>query len=467
MIRVGIGSPGSTRVRSIPLEEYVAGVLTGEAAANSDPAVLEALAVAVRTYALKHLGRHAGEGFDVCDQTHCQVLRVGTESTFAAASASAGEVLTWRGALADVYYSASCGGHTELPSAVWPGTEDPPYLPARPDDACGGEPAWSAAIPAGDLQRALRAAGFRGTLRRLRIASRDRSGRVERLAVEGLTPSTLSGQDLRMAVGPVLGWQLVKSAAFDLRRVDTGYEFAGRGYGHGVGMCVIGATRLAERGEPAEALLSRYFPGTVIGMLGGQLPTSPRPPAVVPAPPVAPPVTTAARASAIPVVPDETARLRQELDGLSARARTELAAALQVSNPPSVPIRVHATDAEYERATGRHWFTFGTFVGGEIHLMPIDQLRQRGILERVLRRETVHALVDADLAQRPRWVRDGASLYFSDPQAGEGIEVRGACPADLELEQPVSVGALANAYARARACVSKQIGGGRSWRDVR
>jgi len=167
------------------------------------------------------------------------------------------------------------------------------------------------------------------------------------------------------------------------------------------------------------------------------------------------------------VVPDETARLRQELDGLSARARTELAAALQVSNPPSVPIRVHATDAEYERATGRHWFTFGTFVGGEIHLMPIDQLRQRGILERVLRRETVHALVDADLAQRPRWVRDGASLYFSDPQAGEGIEVRGACPADLELEQPVSAGALANAYARARACVSKQIGGGRSWRDVR
>jgi stage II sporulation protein D (peptidoglycan lytic transglycosylase) len=461
MIRVGIG-PGSTTVRSIPLEEYVAGVLTGEAAPNSDPAVLQALAVAVRTYALKHLGRHEAEGFDVCDQTHCQVLRVGTEATVAAAAATVGEVLTWRGAVADVYYSASCGGHTELPSAVWPGTEDPPYLPARPDDACGGEPAWSAAIPVRDLQRALRAAGFRGTLRRARIASRDRSGRVERLAVEGLTPSVLSGQDLRMAVGPILGWQLVKSAAFDLRRVDDSYEFTGHGYGHGVGMCVIGATRLAERGEPAEALLSRYFPGTVIGWAGGQAPPVPRPP-----PSAAPPVTTAARAAAVPVVPDETARLRQELDALSARVRIELAATLQVSSPSPVPIRLHATDAEYERATGRHWFTFAAFVGGEIHLMPVDQLRQRGILERVLRRETVHALVDADLAQRPRWVRDGASLYFSEPQARAGVEVRGPCPADLELEEPVSAGALANAYARARACVAKQIGGGRSWRDVR
>ena len=107
------------------------------------------------------------------------------------------------------------------------------------------------------------------------------------------------------------------------------------------------------------------------------------------------------------------------------------------------------------------------FVGGEIHLMPIDQLRQRGILERVLRRETVHALVDTDLAQRPRWVRDGMSLYYSDPQIGEGVEVRGPCPGDLELEQPVSAGALANAYARARACVARQMSGGRSWRDVR
>ena len=149
------------------------------------------------------------------------------------------------------------------------------------------------------------------------------------------------------------------------------------------------------------------------------------------------------------------------------RTATVPSATLQISSPSAVPIRLHASDAEYERATGRHWFTFAAFVGGEIHLMPIDELRQRGILERVLRRETVHALVDADLAQRPRWVRDGTSLYFSAPQAGESVEVRGPCPADLELEEPVSAGALANAYARARACVAKQIGGGRGWRDVR
>ena len=45
---------------------------------------------------------------------------------------------------------------------------------------------------------------------------------------------------------------------------DDGYRFDGRGSGHGVGMCVIGSTRLAARGQTARAILTRYFPGTTI-----------------------------------------------------------------------------------------------------------------------------------------------------------------------------------------------------------
>jgi hypothetical protein len=44
---------------------------------------------------------------------------------------------------------------------------------------------------------------------------------------------------------------------------------------------------------------------------------------------------------------------------------------------------------------------------------------------------------------------------------------RASCPDDHELLHPVSVGALSNAYARARACFAKQIQSGRSWREVR
>src|SRR4029077_4175690 len=134
------------------------------------------------TYALANLGRHRADGFDVCDQTHCQVVRTATPATERAAEATAGKVLLDRGAPASIYYSASCGGRTEIPSAVWPGADDPPYLPSQPDDGCGGAPVWSAELSSGDLLRALRAGGYRGgRLSDLRVASRNGSGRVARL----------------------------------------------------------------------------------------------------------------------------------------------------------------------------------------------------------------------------------------------------------------------------------------------
>ncbi len=74
-LRVGVARGSGYDVTTLPLEPYVARVLAGEAAPDFHPAALEALAIAVRTYALANLGRHRSDGFDVCDQTHCQVMR--------------------------------------------------------------------------------------------------------------------------------------------------------------------------------------------------------------------------------------------------------------------------------------------------------------------------------------------------------------------------------------------------------
>ena len=94
--------------------------------------------------------------------SHCQVLRAAVAATERAAKATAGRLLLRDGVPASVYYSASCGGRTQLPSDVWPGADDPPYLPSKEDDACQGAPAWTAELHETDLQRALRASGFRG-----------------------------------------------------------------------------------------------------------------------------------------------------------------------------------------------------------------------------------------------------------------------------------------------------------------
>lgn len=513
VVRVGVAGAGGYSLRVVPLEEYVAGVLTGEAARDSDPAVLQALAIAVRTYALHNLRRHEVEGFDVCDETHCQVLRRPTPATTAAAERTVGRVLTFRGALATVYYSASCGGHTQLPSAVWSGAEDPSYLPSRPDVGCAGDPVWTADVRVADIERTLRGAGFTGSLKRIRVLARDKSGRVSRLGLDGLRPSSIAGPDLRMALGPTQ----IKSTIFDVHDQGERYAFIGRGYGHGVGMCVIGATRLAARGESAEALLARYYPGTNLGVVDttGQSPppvvattNAPANPAVAQTGTIAtgatttpggagngsgrvaavgpagtvPAVAAAAASAGMPALDanargspaaasdaatlDRATAERRDLDALVAAARSQLATRLGLQTSPTLSVLVHANDQSYERATGRHWFTFGTVVGGTIHLMPTDQLRQRGVLERVIRREVVHALVDGHLSQRPQWVRDGAALYFADPDVADA-EPRNPCPADVELLQPVSAGALAQAYANARRCFARQASRGRSWRDVR
>jgi SpoIID/LytB domain protein len=479
-LRVGTLRPGGGyTVSTLSMDAYVARVVAGEAARESKLAALEALAIAVRTFAQANRGRHRADGFDVCDQTHCQVVRNATPSTEAAAQTTSGRILLRNGAAASIYYTASCGGRTEKPSAVWPGAEDPPFLPSKDDDACQGTPAWTADLRSADLFRALRAAGFRGSrLSDVRIASRTGSRRVAQLELTGLSPREISGQDLRVAIGRTLGWQHIKSTAFDLRRQGDYYRFSGHGSGHGVGMCVIGSAKLAEQGRSADEILARYYPGLPIGRPGGgpvtttaaatpergrrETAAAPKPADANP-PPVAEP---AAKPSIALALPDEDEGGHAVIETQAFAARDELAAVLGVT-PPRVVLRFHATTDEFELATGRPWFSSTAAFNNELHLIPVMALRERGVLEQTIRRGLVHLMVDVPLKDRPAWVREGASLYYSDPKPASPAQGRPQCPTDIELIQPVSAGALSNALARAKACFARQIGSGRSWRDVR
>jgi hypothetical protein len=120
-------------------------------------------------------------------------------------------------------------------------------------------------------------------------------------------------------------------------------------------------------------------------------------------------------------------------------------------------------------------------MNGELHLLPPGVLNNRGVLERTIRHELVHLMTDPALGSRPAWVREGAAIYFAGdspiPLARGGRDVvqrppyrpepRAACPADVELERPSSVGALSNAYARARVCFAREIASGKNWREVK
>ena len=270
-----------------------------------------------------------------------------------------------------------------------------------------------------------------------------------------------------MAVGRTLGWQLLRSTAFEVTRTSAGYRFRGVGYGHGVGLCVIGAGRRAARGESAAQILRAYFgPLTISGAPPPETAVAVAQPPSKPVPPVAPPPASAAGDIKL-ALPAAEERERAVLMGLVRRARTDIATRAGVTEPLGLTLTVHPTVESFGRATGQPWWVAASTVGTAIDLLPVTVLRQRGILESTVRHEIAHAVVDPAIATRPRWVREGVAQYFSTPDGPAVPPGRPSCPTDAELLRPVSAGAQREAYSRAERCVRRAIAAGAAWRDVR
>jgi stage II sporulation protein D (peptidoglycan lytic transglycosylase) len=265
------------RIESVPIEQYVLGSALAEVApVGQPPAVAERIfevqAVLARTYAAAHLGRHAAEGFDVCDTTHCELYDPQREQTsrFAAVAReavqrTAGLVLTYRGRPAGVLFDADCGGYTAAADAVW-GGPPVPYLTALPDVVAGlTHRSWRVTVPAAQLRAALNADPLTSVGDRLTavtVASRSASGRAATVALDGVERRLVRGEDLRDVVDRMLGAQAIESTRFSVSRVGADYCFAGTGFGHGVGLCQAGAAARAARGDSLDAILAAYFPGT-------------------------------------------------------------------------------------------------------------------------------------------------------------------------------------------------------------
>ena len=475
MIRVGaLATDG--HVTLLPLEVYVARVLAGEGEPRAADAAQQALAIAIRTYALANLDRHGRDGYDLCDTTHCQVPRAATPASRRATMATAGRILTWRGEAAEVFYSASCGGRSEEASQVWPEVAFP-YLRSTPDDVHKEDVPWMVDVSLGDVQQALATVGFQGErLREVSIDERNPSGRVERLHLRGLRPDTISGSQFRLAVGATR----LRSTAFSIKRRGNRLELTGRGFGHGVGMCVIGAGRRATRGESVPSILAQYYPGLELTRLEATVARVPAPaPAPVPAPavvatlpatpPATPPAAIVGRASGIAVrVPPGSPVTASDLEQMAARAHGDLTRALGTSVAP-ITIRLHDTLDSFRVATGRPWWVSAMAQGTSIDLAPAAVLVQRDGVEVALRVAVAELLVAATYAERPLWIRMGAARYYgarpaAAPQASSS---RVTCPSDAELTLAVSVTAQREAESRAERCFARELARRRDWRAVR
>ncbi|HEY9402787.1 MAG TPA: SpoIID/LytB domain-containing protein, partial [Pyrinomonadaceae bacterium] len=280
LVRVRLTREESTR--TLPLDEYLFGVLAAESSVEGEFAALKAQAVVSRTYALSNLRRHARDGYDLCDTTHCQrflqVTQANARPDFhqlvrRAVGDTSGEVLRdARGSLADaVFFSTSCGGQTANLQTLWGAPAREPYLRGVRDEYCAAMPhtRWTDAIPAAHLAKALREdarTDVGARVERLSVVRRDATGRVEQLAITGERRRVVvRGWDFKIVVGRTLGWSVLKSSRFEVMRAGDKFVFRGSGFGHGLGLCQSGAHVMAARGASYRQVLAYYFPATSVG----------------------------------------------------------------------------------------------------------------------------------------------------------------------------------------------------------
>jgi stage II sporulation protein D len=445
---IRIGSVADGHVTVLPLEVYVARVIAGEGDSKAADAAQQALAVAIRTYTLKNSGRHARDGYDLCDSTHCQVPRPSTPTSRRAAMATVGQVLTYQRDLADVFYSASCGGRSERAGDIWPGA-DYPYLVSRRDDVCEDDPEWVVDFRLESVQRALERVGFEGDrLTNVEAEGHTSSGRVARLRLSGMRPNVMAADQFRLAIGAVE----LKSTAFVVEKRGDQLRFTGRGFGHGVGMCAIGAARRALRGETARAILAQYYPGLDVTTLSRG----------------AVPVVVAPRTTAVFVtVPNTSSVAASEIERIATAAHQDLSRALGTSVLP-MTIRLHETLDSFRLATNRPWWVNEVAEGSAIDLAPAAVLAQRGGLEASVRLAVAELLLAMPLADRPGWVRTGAARYFSrGAAAAKPASPNTRCPSDAELLLSVSAIAQREAEERAEGCFAREVVRVGDWRAVR
>lgn len=273
LIRVSLKETG--KIITLPLEEYVKGVVAAEMPASFALEALKAQAVAARTNVVRRLqeGTQTAEGADISDdytsgQAYCSDEKLrqlwGTDYSakmqkiITAVAATQGEILTYGGRPIDAAFFSTSNGYTEASEDYW--GEKLPYLRSVPVP-------WDAQAPRAHNEQTL---SLSQLYSRLGVASiTAASPQAPPLRVLEETPSQrvksilvgdkiLSGRQFREALG-------LYSTAFQWQLHGDTITFYTRGYGHGVGMSQYGAEGMARAGYTYQQILTYFYQGVKIG----------------------------------------------------------------------------------------------------------------------------------------------------------------------------------------------------------
>lgn len=306
-LRVIREASGLTVINDVELEDYVTSVISSEMSAACPLELLKAHALISRSWMwypkanpqqrgpgtewirkpreiIRWYGRESHEQFDVCADDHCQryqgITKVFSPEAARAVSETAGEMLTFGGEVCDARFSKCCGGRSEDYSVAWD-DKPVPYLVPVTDPWCDThdrellrkilpsfdqetrdffrwrveyEPEELGGIVKGRLGMDL------GPIRDLEPLGRGASGRIYRLRIVGSAGEIIVGKELE--IRRALSRSHLYSSAFDVVHKGGKIVLNGMGWGHGVGLCQIGAAVMASNGKGYKEILSFYYPAT-------------------------------------------------------------------------------------------------------------------------------------------------------------------------------------------------------------
>ena len=280
-------------INSVPLEDYLYGVVPQEVVPSWPAAALEAQAVAARTYALHTMEQNKGKFYDVSNSTDHQVysgVSGESQATTNAVNKTKGVVMLYDQRPINALFHSDGGGYTEDSVNVW--GSDVPYLKGVKDFSTGTSTSnWTVTTSRQALESKLNAASKGvGKLKSIQLtplgkpgqqtSDRGVSGRIKSATFIGTSgKTTVDGDALRSILG-------LKSTLFDFYvnhnpakgtgkayhsftgKNDTVY-IKGHGWGHGLGMSQWGAAEMAKRANPGDinyyqTLLRHYYSGITL-----------------------------------------------------------------------------------------------------------------------------------------------------------------------------------------------------------
>lgn len=281
---------GMSLVNYLSLEEYLYGVLPSEIPATWPKEALKAQAVAARTSAVKNIGRHDNEGFDLCADVHCQVYQgrsLEQELTNQAVDETKGEILDYKGILIDTFYHANCGGCLrsdafmprpyladkfdvvkgklqDIRPEQFTAYEEELWFLNNQDVLCANQletkSRWQRIYDQQDFQFIF---GYPlKQIKKLVIESKERGFHNKKILLDKKNKKIILDKDLSIRDY----FDKLKSSSFKL---EIGYGkqhqlqmliFWGAGFGHGSGLCQEGARAMAKEGYNYKDILKHYYP---------------------------------------------------------------------------------------------------------------------------------------------------------------------------------------------------------------